>query len=55
MAEETVSTSYTPMSPTKVHKLLLKVTAMETKINKDWSKDQALCGPPRGGGHLLQA
>lgn len=55
MAEETASTSYIPVSPTKGHKLLLRAISTETKINKNWSKPQALCGPPRGGGCLLPA
>ena len=55
MVEETASTSYIPMSPTKGHKLLLRAISMEIKINKDWSKTQALCGPPGGGGCLLPA
>lgn len=46
MAEVTGSTSYIPIQPTKRHKLLLRERSVETKINKDWSKTQALCSPP---------
>lgn len=54
IAEETASTPYIPMSPTKGCKLLLRVISIETKIDQDWSKPQAFCGPP-GGGCLLPA
>lgn len=39
MAEETAKISYTPMLPTKRHKLL-KMLSMETKTDKDGSKPQ---------------
>lgn len=53
MAEETASTSYVPMLPTKRQKLLLRVLYMETKTNKDGSKPQPSCGPPGGGSCFL--